>query len=63
MDDEAVMARQCTLFSVGLTCSNVPNAKRRCVVGEDQSDDRTEIEAERQLRQCDTGPNSLKLIN
>ena len=43
---------------LGLTCNNVPNAKRRCVVGEDQSEDRAEIEAERQLRQCDTGPNS-----
>ena len=47
MDGEADMARQCTLFSVGLTCNNLPNAKRRCVVGEDQSDDRAEIETER----------------
>ena len=40
---EAGMAKQVTLFSFGVsgvTRSNVPRAKRRCVAGEEREDDR-----------------------
>ena len=33
------MAQQGTLFSFGLTRSNVSKVKRRCVAGEEQEDD------------------------
>ena len=59
------MARQGTLFSFDLTCSNhmnVPKAKRCCVSGEEQNDDRPETEAVWQL-QSDAGSASRYVRN
>ena len=60
---EAGMAKQGTLFSFGVsvsgvTRSNVPRAKRRCMAGEEREDDDSESDTELQLRQFDADAGS-----